>query len=214
MFTIQSIQRGTVVSEGDRETRDVTRRFWTTAFYKMPVADPVTLTPLGLDGDQVADTKYHGGAEKAILCYTAEHYDRWADELPDLGMSAGGLGENLTISGLDETSVCIGDRFAVADCVLEVSQPRQPCWKIARRWGEKTLTKRVGQTGRTGWYVRVIEPGTISPGDQMTLTARPQPDWTVARINDVFMGREVDRLAVIELMNMPELSPEWKKDLA
>jgi MOSC domain-containing protein YiiM len=134
--------------------------------------------------------------------------------MPQLGMSAGGMGENLTLAGIDETIACIGDRFTVADCELEICQPRQPCWKISRRWADKTMTKRVAQTGRTGWYVRVIRGGTIRAGDELTLTHRPNPTWTVARVNDVLVGREVDRMAAIELINLPELSDEWKKDIA
>lgn len=214
MIRIDSIQTGQIVTEGDPETRDVETRRWTSAFDKKPIHRPAEINSLGVVGDSVADRKYHGGVEKAILCYSSSHYAAWAFEVPELGMSAGGMGENLTLSGIDETTACIGDRYAVGGCELEVSQPRQPCWKISRRHADKTLTKRVAQTGRTGWYVRVTVPGTIQAGDALTLTHRPNPTWTVARVNDILVGREVDRIAVIELMNLPELSDEWKKDIA
>lgn len=189
-------------------------RQWTTGFYKRPVAGEVPLTRLGLVGDEIADTQNHGGPDKAILCYAASHYQRWADEYPELNMSAGALAENLTIAAADESNVCVGDRYQVNDCVIEVSQPRQPCWKISRRWGDKTLTKAVAQTGRTGWYMRVIQEGTLQAGQQLKRLARPHPDWTVARANDVMFARQSDRMAVIELMSLPELSNEWKRDLA
>ncbi len=214
MITIESLQIGAVRREGDPQTRDVTRRFWTTGFYKLPVAGEVELKTEGLVGDAVADTRHHGGPDKAVLCYAASHYDRWAEEFPELKMAGGALGENLTLAGVDENSVCVGDRFQIGDCEVEVSQPRQPCWKISRRWGVKTMTKRVTQTGRTGWYLRVIREGCLAKGQQLKLIAQPHPAWTVARANDVMFGREVDRLAVIELMNLPPLAEAWKKDIA
>jgi MOSC domain-containing protein YiiM len=128
-------------------------------------------------------------------------------------MTAGALAENLTLAGIDETGVCIGDRFRVGDCEIEVSQPRQPCWKIARRWGVKSLTKEVTQTGRTGWYIRVITEGTLEVGQQLERLDRPNPDWSVARANDVLFGREADRMAVFELMNLKELAEAWRKDI-
>jgi len=212
--TILSIQIGRVLTEGNPETRDALERQWTTAFYKMPVVGPVSLNKLGLQGDEVADTRHHGGIDKAVLCYAASHYDHWATELPQLNMSPGAFGENLTVIGADERHVCIGDRYTIGDCEVEVSQPRQPCWKIARRWGVKTITKRVTQTGRTGWYLRVTREGFLEAGQQLHLTSRPHEAWTVARANDVMFGRGEDRAEVIELMNLPELAAAWRSDIA
>ncbi len=211
---IESVQIGRVLTEGNPETRDVLERQWTTAFYKTPVRGPVGVTTMGLRGDEVADTKHHGGVDKAILCYASSHYVRWAQEVPNLQMSPGAFGENLTLSGADEDSVCIGDRYRIGDCEVEVSQPRQPCWKIARRWGDKSLTKRVTQTGRTGWYVRVTKEGSIESGQRFELVARPNEAWTVTRANDIMFGRGKDRAEVIELMNLPELAEAWRSDIA
>ena len=213
-ITIASIQVAEIITEGDPNTRDVLTRKWTTGFYKRPVSGPVQTRTLGIIGDSVADTKNHGGIDKAILCYANAHYRDWLTEHPQLPMSPGALGENLTLEGADESSVCIGDRFRAGTCELEISQPRQPCWKIARRWGVKTLTKEVAQTGRTGWYVRVIQEGTLQNGDSLELLDRPHRDWTVARANDVLFGREVDRMAVIELMKLDKLADAWKKSIA
>ena len=213
MITIESIQIGTVVTEGDAGSRDVTRQRWTSAFRKTPVQQPIIVGALGIEGDQVADTKHHGGQDKAILCYAAAHYERWNEEHPELEFAPGGFGENLTLGGVSEADVCLGDRWAAGSCELEISQPRQPCWKIARRWQTKTMTKEVAQTGRTGWYLRVIRGGTLSTGQTCELLDRPNPEWSVARANDVLFGREVDRLAVFELMNVPELSDEWKASI-
>ena len=211
---IKSIQIGCVISEGNPDSRDIVDRTWTTGFYKRPIAGSARVTTLGIVGDSVADTRLHGGPNKAILCYAAAHYAVWAVDHPQLNMGAGALGENLTIDGADENSVCIGDRYELGTCRVEVSQPRQPCWKIARRWGVKTLTKEVAQTGRTGWYVRVIQAGSITADQPLELTDRPNPTWSVARLNDIMFGREIDRMAVDELMGIAELSESWKSDIA
>lgn len=213
MAEIVSIQVGQVITEGDPETRDALTRRWTTGFYKHPVDGPVSVLPDTLDGDAVADTKHHGGVDKAILAYAACHYPAWREEYDRTDMQPGAFGENLTIAGQDESSVCIGDRYRLGDVVLEVSQPRQPCWKLARRWGLKSLVKRVTQTGRSGWYLRVIETGTIAAGMELERLSRPHPEWTIARADDVLYGREVDRAATVELMQIKELSAAWKEDL-
>lgn len=214
MIIIESIQIGSVITEGDPNTRDSNTRQWTTAFRKKPVTNPISIGPQGINGDSVADTVNHGGPDKAILCYSASHYKNWAEEHPELSFAGGGFGENLTVSPITETDVCLGDRFKCRDLEIEVSQPRQPCWKISRRWQTKTMTKEVGKTGRTGWYVRVICGGEISAGDVLKLENRPHPEWPVARANDILFGREVNRMAVIELMNLEVLSREWKDALA
>jgi MOSC domain-containing protein YiiM len=213
MITIESIQIGKVVTEGDADAREVTDKQWTSAFRKTPITVSVRVDSLGIEGDQVADTKHHGGAEKSILCYASAHYAAWREEHPELDFAPGGFGENLTLAGATEADVCIGDRWSAGECVFEVSQPRQPCWKIARRWQTKTMTKEVTQTGRTGWYLRVLCGGELTAGDTLTLTSRPHPEWSVARANDVLFGREVDRLAVFALMNLAELSDEWKQSI-
>ena len=212
--TIQSIQVGHVVTEGNPLKHDVLQRQWTTGFYKLPVAGPVELTPQGLVGDAVADKVNHGGVDKAVLCYAGEHYPLWRKEHPDLEMSAGALGENLTLRSANEATVCVGDRYQVGDCVVEVSQPRQPCWKIARRWGVKTLTKEVAQTGRTGWYLRVIEDGELEVDQEFKLLDRPNPDWTISRANDVLFGRETDLDTITELKNLPKLAEAWRESLS
>ncbi len=214
MIAIESLQIGRVITEGNPDSQDVLDRQWTTAFYKQPVAGPVRLTRTGLEGDAVGDRKHHGGEEKAALCYAAAHYPRWQAEHPTLVFTPGGFAENLTLAGADEHSVCIGDQFQINDCRIQISQPRQPCWKIARRWGLKTLTKEVAQTGRTGWYIRVLDEGMLQAGERLELVERPHPQWTIARANDILFGREADRAAVMELMSLAELSDEWKESIA
>ena len=212
-ITIESVQIGKVLTEGNPASRDPAQHQWTTGFYKSPVDHAVEMGRLGIDGDFVADALHHGGRDKAVLCYAADHYRGWNQEFPDLKMGPGAFGENLTIRGADEHSVCIGDQFQVGPCRIEVSQPRQPCWKIARRWGISTLTKRVAQSGRTGWYIRVHEAGQVQAGVEMSLLKRPHPQWSIAKANEVLLAKRPDRLAVDELMNLAELADAWKADL-
>jgi len=123
----------------------------------------------------------HGGPEKAVCVYSAEHRDAWREET-GLDLPPGAFGENFTVSGQDETNVAVGDVFAVGGAVVEVSQPRGPCWKLARRWARPDLPKRVLATRRTGWYLRVLEEGPVAAGDELLLRERRAPEWTIARV--------------------------------
>jgi MOSC domain-containing protein YiiM len=214
---IVSIQRGRVVTEGDPACTGDENRVWTSAFRKTPLQGPVSVTAQGIDGDEFGNPAAHGGIDKAVLMYAFKHYEAWRDEYPNLPWGnppGGGFGENLTIVDLDETSVCIGDRFTIGQVVLEISQPRQPCWKINRRWGDSSLLKRVTQTSRTGWYARVIQQGSIDSNDTMSLVHRPYPDWSISRANDILVGRLSDAAAQAELLSIPELSQAWKVSIS
>ena len=211
---IHSIQIGTVRTEGDPDSRDSATRQWTTGFYKQPVVSPVSVESEGITGDAVADTKHHGGPDKAILCYAQSHYGTWKDQYPNLEFEPGGFGENLTVAGATEEDVCIGDVFDVGSCQVQISQPRQPCWKISRRWGVKTLTKEVAQSGRTGWYLRIIQKGQLKAGDVFKLTHRPNPDWSVSLANDLMFGRQKDADLLRQLAGLSELAEAWRKDLS
>lgn len=183
---------------------------WTTAFFKQPVDGSVFVSETGLEGDGQADTKHHGGLEKAVLAYSSDHEPFWWSEL-SLKVGSGGFGENLSVSGVDEQSTCIGDQWSIGEVVLEVTQPRQPCWKLGRRWERKDLPKLVVQNGRSGWYFRVIKTGSISAGADVILVSRPQPEWSIARANEVFYGDDQNKKAL--LSNIPTLSESWRTTL-
>ena len=189
---------------------------WTSAIFKRRLEGPVAVGAEGLAGDRQADLVNHAGPDKAICAYAAGHYAAWDAELrPMLGDGAfgeGAFGENLTIQGLDEGSVCIGDVFAVGrEVVVQVSQPRQPCWKLARKWRLKDLTARAVANGRTGWYFRVVRPGTVGGGDAVQLLERPHAAWTVSAANLVMHHRVGNAAALAAL---PPLSASWKRTLA
>lgn len=210
---VATIQVGKPREMGTQGAADPFDRPWVSGFCKGPIDGPVTLRRLNLDGDGQADLVHHGGVDKAVCCYPAAHYPGWRIELglPDLAF--GSFGENFTIDGLAEPEVCIGDAFRVGTALVQVSQPRQPCWKLARRWRIKKLTLLVQGSGRTGWYFRVLTEGVVRAGEPLTLVERPHPDWTVARANRVMHSDKADLESAAALAALPTLSASWKKTL-
>jgi MOSC domain-containing protein YiiM len=186
---------------------------WTSAICKAKVSGAVQVQQTGILGDEQADLVHHGGPDKAILAYAAQHYDQWNAELPGKGFDAGGFGENLTVADLDESQCCIGDTFRVGDCVLEISQPRQPCWKLSRRWDLPRLAVLVQQNGRTGWYLRVKEPGQIETGMTLELIARRFPEFSIQWANAVMYAKPRRPADDQRLSQCPALSEAWRTDL-
>jgi MOSC domain-containing protein YiiM len=184
------------------------------AIGKAPASAPVMAGPLGLAGDEQADLTVHGGTDKAIHHYPHDHYAAWAAELNGHPLLAapGAFGENITTTGLTEDQVCIGDRFRLGHALVEVSQGRQPCWKIDHRFERKGVTARVIETGRCGWYYRVIEPGAVAAGDTLALADRPHAEWTVARTFRLLIGggHKAEPQAVAELAALPALAESWQ----
>lgn len=198
---------------GTEGAADPMDRPWRSGIFKELAAGPVWLGKTNLAGDGQADLKHHGGPDKAVLCYPVAHYPSWRRELGRPDMAYGAFGENFTIAHQDETTVCIGDTYQVGEAVVQVSQPRQPCWKPARRWRVKDLALRMQREGRTGWYLRVLQEGRVQQGDVLILLERPFPQWTVARANDVMHRGQHDKAASAELAACPLLSPSWVRTL-
>lgn len=194
--------------EGAADPHD---RPWTSGIFKAPVQGALPLTLTGFDGDGQADPANHGGPDKAVCVYPADHYPWWRETLSRDVPALGAFGENLSIAGLDEGSVCIGDVWALASgVILQVSQPRQPCWKLARKWRLTAFADQVVKSGRTGWYFRVLQEGVVAAGDRLELVARPHPGWTIDGANGVMHRREGDTAA---LAAVPELSVSWRQTL-
>ena len=164
---------------------------WETAFFKEPVSGSIFLDSLGLKGNAVANSQHHGGLDQAVLLYAAEHYARWQTELGQ-ELPFGGFAENLTVSGLDETTVCIGDIYQIGPVKLQVTKSRIPCWKISRRWGIPDLTKRATQTGRTGWYCRVLQNGEIEAGMPIQILEQSTSGETIAQSFKVYLHKKED----------------------
>ena len=211
--TLFSIQTGQPQSYGSRIALDPHDRHWTTGFFKTPVEGRVFVGPTNVAGDGQADRENHGGIDKAVLAYSADHYSKWRNELRMPDMPFGAFGENLTIAGWSEESVCIGDRFRIGEVIFEISQPRQPCWKLARRWRMHELTAMVVSNGRTGWYLRVLEQGWIEAGMPASLLDRPNSEWPIARANFILHHCKNDLALTLELADVPSLANAWKKEL-
>ncbi len=179
---------------------------------KHPLAGRVEIGTTGLAGDQQGDLRVHGGPDKAVHHYPFEHYAAWRDELGELPRlhAAGGFGENISAHGLHEGNVCLADRFTLGDAVLEVSQGRQPCWKLNDRFGVPDMARRVQATGRTGWYYRVLQPGSAQAGDMLELAARPWPAWPLRRLGMLLSDRVVDGAALEPTLELP-LVPSWRR---
>lgn len=186
------------------------------AIAKEQASGPVRLTGAGLDGDRQADRKVHGGSDRAICQYPGQHYPHWRQLYPDCPVLAlpAPFGENVGGDrGPDETELCIGDVLRLGSATLQVSQARAPCWKIEDRTGAPGLTRRVAESGRTGWLCRVLEPGEVPPSPVLTLLERPHPQWTVARAWSVFRG-EAEPEARGELGALEPLAAAWRQAIA
>jgi MOSC domain-containing protein YiiM len=199
---------------GRPQTRTDAQGTWTSAIYRQPVGGPVELQPRGLDGDQVADTLHHGSSHQAVCCHPLAHYAYWNTVYglsgPAEQIGPGGVGENWTLSDMTEADVCVGDIYAVGSARVQVSGPRYPCVKQERKLGLPDFHRRTMETLRTGFYLRVLTPGTVQAGDAWTLEARPYPDLTSHQIN-VCGHQTFDPDFARAALAAPELAPTWRR---
>ena len=176
---------------------------------KKPVPK-AALRSLGFDGDGQADTVNHGGVDKAVCVYPFDHYAHW-ENLFGHGLEPGAFSENLTVSGAVETAVCVGDVFRVGEAVVQVSQPRTPCGKLAGKNGQRLLTRWVGQTGYTGYYMRVLSEGLVNEGDAFELVEAHPERIPIAAVNDLVFGRSEDPALIARLANLPEFGGDGRR---
>ncbi|WP_349607372.1 MOSC domain-containing protein [Cupriavidus sp. DF5525] len=185
---------------------------------KHATAAPVRVGTLGLAGDEQGDPRHHGGPEKAIHHYAFDHYPAWREQLGAQGATgigvldaAGAFGENLSTQGLTEAEVCIGDRFRLGTALVEVSQARQPCFKLNHRFGYPGMSRAVQQSLRTGWYYRVLEEGEVAAGDTLALVARPHPQWPLLRLLQMLYVDRLDYTALAQMADLTVLAESWRK---
>jgi MOSC domain-containing protein YiiM len=198
-------------------------RMVTTGIFKEPVKGRVALRKLNLDGDRQADLTVHGGEHKAVYCYSLGHYGYWKKELPGRELPMGMFGENFTLDdggpavpggqGLEE-SVHLGDRFSVGTAEVAVTQPRLPCYKLGIRFGSDDMVKRFLASGRTGFYVKVLQEGEVGAGDEMKMIGRESNGVAVSEIVRLYVAKrfgEAEIRAVRRALRVPELPESWKE---
>lgn len=168
------------VNVGQPRTLEWRGRAVTTAIWKRPVEGPVPVAGVNLDGDDQADRRVHGGPDKAVYAYATEDYAWWSAALGPL--EPGTFGENLTTAGLDLDRAAIGDRWHVGDAVLEVAQPREPCFKLGIRMGDDGFPDRFAEAGRPGAYLRIVRPGSVRAGDTIRVEPTEAPHIRLAAL--------------------------------
>jgi MOSC domain-containing protein YiiM len=185
------------------------------AIVKSPIAALGHIGFLGLDCDEQADPRYHGGPDKALHHYPFDHYADWVKSAPDQSLlsAPGAFGENISTFGLTEDDVCIGDQFRLGTASVEISQGRQPCWKQGVRLDWGALPALMVKQRRSGWYYRVLETGEVQAGDALTLLERPYPEWTVSRVFGLLIAGDhcKDPSGLQTLSTLPPLYDGWKQ---
>lgn len=181
----------------------------TTAIYKSPVDSPLLLTKTNIVGDGQADLVNHGGFDQAVCVYCSEHFLFW-EHLYQRPFEPGAFGENITLFGRTEEEICIGDVFQIGTAIVQVSQPRQPCFKLAKRHGIKDLPLKIQQTGYTGFYLRTIKEGMIQRGDELHLLDRSKNPLSIQYINKAKYGKQTNVEALQEIIEEPALSEAWR----
>ncbi len=184
-----------------------------TGIYKYAVDTPVFLGTEDVENDSVMDRRYHGGADKACYLYSAEHYPFWKDKYPDQEWMWGMFGENLTVSGLDESEIHIGDRYQLGQAIIEVSQPRQPCFKLGVRFGNQSVVENFWNSPFPGVYVRVLQPGTVKTGDEFLLLERNPESLSVREVFSLFSVNRHQTDLLQKAIAEPFLAESCRKDI-
>jgi MOSC domain-containing protein YiiM len=196
------------VNVGRPRTVEWRGRRVSTAIWKVPVDGPVPLEGVNLAGDDQADRRVHGGVDKAVYAYALEDYNWWATTTGSL--AAGTFGENLTTCGMDLNACSIGDRWRVGTALLEVSQPREPCFKLGIRMGDDHFPGKFEAAGRPGAYLRIIVPGIVTAGDTIEVVPAEQPAIRIGSLVEDSIPAEVLRLVVED----PRVPTGWRRAAA
>ena len=183
---------------------------WTSIF-KVPVTGPVRVERLNVDGDQQSDLTVHGGVDKAVYAYPAEHYEFWREQLPGVDLPWGVFGENFTTEGLLEDTVQIGDKLQAGSAEFVVTQPRMPCFKLGVRFDRPDMVKRFLHSGRTGFYLAVAREGEVAASDVVTLVARNDHAITVADIVGLYTADATNQDLLRRVAELPALPEGWRE---
>jgi MOSC domain-containing protein YiiM len=181
-----------------------------TGIFKEPVEGPLMLRRLNLDGDRQADLRVHGGPSKAAYVYPSEHYPLWRKELPDMDLQYGMFGENFTTQGLNEVNTNIGDRFRIGGAVVMVTQPREPCFKLAAKFGRDDIIKKFLESGRSGFYLAVVEEGLVEAGQSVERIYRDENGVTIADMNRLYLHGASDAALVRRALRVEALPSGYR----
>jgi MOSC domain-containing protein YiiM len=181
-----------------------------TAIFKSPVEGPVEVSDLNLRGDRQADLSVHGGRFKAVYGYPSEHYAYWRKELPHANLPWGAFGENLTTEGLLETDLHIGDQVRIGSALLQVTQPRSPCYKLTIRFDRDDMVKRFAESNTSGFYFTVLKEGTLQAGAEITIVERHPAAVSVADINHLYYRESQDPQLLARAIELEALPQSWR----
>ncbi|MBV5314512.1 MAG: MOSC domain-containing protein [Prolixibacteraceae bacterium] len=184
-----------------------------TGIYKYPVEAPIFLGTEDVENDHVLDRLYHGGVDKACYLYSADHYSFWKNKYPSQLWQWGMFGENLTVAGLNESEIRIGDRFKIGDAEVQVSQPRQPCFKLGVRFGDQKVVDDFWQLPYPGIYVRVLQSGNVRVGDELVLIDRNTDSLAVSEVFSIFRLQRDNADLLIKAINDPLLAESCRTDI-
>lgn len=216
MLTIDDAAEGTFVKLVSLNISDLTKVEYRgqtvgTGIFKKPVEGAVRATRLTLEGDRQVDLRYHGGENKAIYAYPSEHYETWAAELGRDDLVPGRFGENFTTEGLLETDVHIGDHFRIGEALVEVTQPRIPCFKLGIAMGDPHFVRVFLESERSGFYLRVLEEGDVKAGDSIERVFAHPEAITIQYIHHLYYHDSLNTDEIKRVMGIEALSKEWKK---
>lgn len=182
-----------------------------TAIFKDPVSGPVRLAKLNLEGDRQADLNVHGGVNRAVYAYPVEHYDFWRERYPHFPWQWGAFGENLTVEGLAEDTLHIGDQVCIGSARFTVTQPRTPCFKLGIKFGTNRIITEFLESGRSGFYFSVTEEGELQAGDDIRVNPIGTDQITIAEANHMMTAKSVPQELLERALASPSLSPKWRE---
>lgn len=200
-----NIGRPTKITWNGKET--------TTGIYKFPVQEPLFLDVEEVQGDTVADRKVHGGAYKACYLFASDHYPYWREKYPDLDWDWGMFGENLTVEGLDESQIRIGNIYRLGSALVQISQPREPCYKLGIRFGDQNILKTFIEHGWPGTYLHILETGTVAVGDTMELVEESKNPLTTQQFYHLLFAKEKDKTLLQWAIDNEALPPGKRERL-
>ena len=182
----------------------------TTGIFKSPVNGSITLRKHNLDGDKQADLSVHGGPTKAVYVYPLQHYTYWREELAPMDLPYGSFGENFTVEGVDEESICIGDEFKVGTAQVYVTEPRMPCFKLGIRFDREDMVKRFLKSQRTGFYFGIVEEGQVQSGDTLEPLTRNSNGLRVANVTRLYTTERGNIELLRKAASIQALPESWR----